>query len=244
MLVCLSVSLCLGLSFYACVCIRLVPFLLRGLLYWWIFTMITFSCSVHSLLLSLFSSLLLLLLLRIRYSNWHEKKKKKNRIRTANASKRTNEWMSDQYSSVRSCNHTHIHSIISQNYTHSLYSLIWRWHTRFLNLVLYLFEDKLYISTIDSKQNRSLIDKVVVLVLPSIVIILSLAFDMEGDVVLLGLMEWNAGVPTTTAATTQFIPLTTGTDMSYEFLTGGVRIHMSNHRLCHEKNKETNEQLS
>jgi hypothetical protein len=44
---------------------------------------------------------------------------------------------------------------------------------------------------------------------------------MEGDVVLLGLMDWNAGVSSTV---TQFIPLPTGTDMCYELLTGAVRI--------------------
>jgi hypothetical protein len=43
---------------------------------------------------------------------------------------------------------------------------------------------------------------------------------MEGDVVLLGLMDWNAAGSTAT----QFIPLPTTTEMCYELLTGGVRI--------------------
>jgi hypothetical protein len=53
-----------------------------------------------------------------------------------------------------------------------------------------------------------------------IIVIISLVSDMEGDVVLLGLMDWNAGGSTAT----QFIPLPTTTEMCYELLTGGVRI--------------------
>ncbi|CAF0774212.1 unnamed protein product [Adineta steineri] len=41
---------------------------------------------------------------------------------------------------------------------------------------------------------------------------------MEGDVVLLGLMDWNAGGSTAT----QFIPLPTTTEVCYELLTGGA----------------------
>lgn len=44
-------------------------------------------------------------------------------------------------------------------------------------------------------------------------------FDMEGDVVLLGLMEWNAA-----STATQLIPLPTTTEMCYELLTDGVCI--------------------
>ena len=47
---------------------------------------------------------------------------------------------------------------------------------------------------------------------------------MEGDVVLLGLMDWNAGTSTTG---TQFIPLPTSTEVCYELLTGGVRTRRS-----------------
>jgi hypothetical protein len=45
---------------------------------------------------------------------------------------------------------------------------------------------------------------------------------MEGDVVLLGLMDWNAAGSTAT----QFIPLPTTTEVCYELLTGGVRIYI------------------
>ena len=47
---------------------------------------------------------------------------------------------------------------------------------------------------------------------------------MEGDVVLLGLMDWN----TAASAATQFIPLPTTTEVCYELLTGGVRIYRIN----------------
>jgi hypothetical protein len=43
---------------------------------------------------------------------------------------------------------------------------------------------------------------------------------MEGDVVLLGLMDWN----TAGSTATQFIPLPTTTEVCYELLTGGVGI--------------------
>jgi hypothetical protein len=43
---------------------------------------------------------------------------------------------------------------------------------------------------------------------------------MEGDVVLLGLMDWNAASPAT-----QLIPLPTTTEVCYELLTGGVCIY-------------------
>ena len=46
---------------------------------------------------------------------------------------------------------------------------------------------------------------------------------MEGDVVLLGLMDWNAAASTAT----QLIPLPT-TEVCYELLTGGVCIYMYN----------------
>jgi hypothetical protein len=56
---------------------------------------------------------------------------------------------------------------------------------------------------------------------------------MEGDVVLLGLMDWNAG-----STATQFIPLPTTTEVCYELLTGGVRIHIINNSNVREIKKE------
>jgi hypothetical protein len=55
---------------------------------------------------------------------------------------------------------------------------------------------------------------------------------MEGDVVLLGLMDWNAG-----STATQFIPLPTTTEVCYELLTGGVRIHIINNSNVREIKK-------
>jgi hypothetical protein len=43
---------------------------------------------------------------------------------------------------------------------------------------------------------------------------------MESDVVLLGLMDWNAA-----STATELIPLPTATEVCYELLTGGVCIH-------------------
>jgi hypothetical protein len=43
---------------------------------------------------------------------------------------------------------------------------------------------------------------------------------MEGDVVLLGLMDWNAA-----STATQLIPFPTTTEVCYELLTGGVCIY-------------------
>ncbi|CAF1312593.1 unnamed protein product [Rotaria sordida] len=57
---------------------------------------------------------------------------------------------------------------------------------------------------------------VVVVVVNIIVIVISLISDMEGDVVLLGLMGWNAAASTAT----QFIPFPTTTEVCYELLTG------------------------
>lgn len=51
--------------------------------------------------------------------------------------------------------------------------------------------------------------------------VFDLVFDMEGDVVLLGLMDWNAG-----STATQLIPLPTTNEMCYELLTGGVCIYI------------------
>lgn len=56
---------------------------------------------------------------------------------------------------------------------------------------------------------------------------ISLASNMEGDVVLLGLMDWNAAA----SSATQFIPLPTTTEVCYELLTGGVRIYTHTQRM-------------
>jgi hypothetical protein len=53
-----------------------------------------------------------------------------------------------------------------------------------------------------------------------IVIIVLFVCDMESDVVLLGLMDWNAA-----SSATQLIPLPTTTEVCYELLTGGVCIY-------------------
>ena len=68
---------------------------------------------------------------------------------------------------------------------------------------------------------------VIVDIIIIIIIIISLVYNMEGDVVLLGLMDWN----TAASSATQFIPLPTTTEVCYELLTGGVRIHMYIHIL-------------
>jgi len=56
---------------------------------------------------------------------------------------------------------------------------------------------------------------------------------MEGDVVLLGLMDWNAA-----STATQLIPLPTTTEMCYELLTGGVCIYKINISSCQKEKKE------
>ena len=56
---------------------------------------------------------------------------------------------------------------------------------------------------------------------------------MEGDVVLLGLMDWNAAGSTAT----QFIPFPTTTEVCYELLTGGVRIDRRNKEQRLEQNR-------
>ncbi len=56
---------------------------------------------------------------------------------------------------------------------------------------------------------------------------------MEGDVVLLELMDWNAA---STAA--QFIPLPTTSEVCYELLTRGVCIHDKYQQLRERKRKK------
>ena len=50
---------------------------------------------------------------------------------------------------------------------------------------------------------------------------------MESDVVLLGLMDWNAA----SSSATELIPLPTTTEVCYEFMTGGVCIHEEKSRV-------------
>lgn len=77
-------------------CVRLVPFVQRGWLYWWIFTMITFSCYANSL------SLCLLLFSSLFSYSISMAMKKKNGIRTARE-RRANTRMNDEYYFVRFC---------------------------------------------------------------------------------------------------------------------------------------------
>jgi hypothetical protein len=56
---------------------------------------------------------------------------------------------------------------------------------------------------------------------------------MEGDVVLFGLMDWNAA-----STATQLIPLPTTTEVCYELLTGGVCIYIINISGCAKEKKE------
>jgi hypothetical protein len=58
---------------------------------------------------------------------------------------------------------------------------------------------------------------------------------MEGDVVLLGLMDWNAA-----STATQLIPLPTTTEVCYELLTGGVCIYNKYQQLCERKERKEN----
>ncbi len=62
---------------------------------------------------------------------------------------------------------------------------------------------------------------VVVGIIIIIIIIVLFVYNMEGDVVLLGLMDWNAA-----STATQLIPLPTTTEVCYELLTGGGCIYI------------------
>lgn len=76
-----------------------------------------------------------------------------------------------------------------------------------------------------------LILSLVLLFSSSLLFLFPSSCDMEGDVVLLGLMDWNAAG----SAATQLIPLPTTTEVCYELMTGGVCIYKKNNISCAKK---------